>query len=228
MVVCIDTVSFGFFLFLLSSLNCFASGFGLCMCETPGILLVNDYFLERRSTANGFRAAGNPMGGILFPPLLVFLSNQYGLQGTFIMIAGIMMQMAVVGTLFRPFEQHERMIHLQHIRARQSRPSTTATTYGIVAAHTNNKHPSKKKALDFTLFKNPQYLIYIGVALSINLALPNFLVYIPAYANSVGLSEYQVSIITSYVSGIDFVLRVLCGLVTDKLHLNEAHLFTVG
>lgn len=201
----------------------------MSMSETPGYLLVNDYFLERRLTANGFRAAGNPMGGVLFPPMLVFFNEQFGLQGTFIMLAGIMLHLAVLGTLMRPFEQHQRMIHHQHARATQPRSGTTTTTYGSVAAHTHKeKHPSKKKALDFTLFKDPQYLIFLAVALSVNLALPNFTVYLPAYANFVGLTEYQVSSITSYFSGIDFVFRMLCGYITDKLNLNGARIFTVG
>ncbi|XP_050715169.1 monocarboxylate transporter 2-like isoform X1 [Eriocheir sinensis] len=205
-------------------------GVGLCMSETPGYILVNDYFLERRPTANGCRAAGNSTGGILFPPLLVFLNEQFGLQGTFIMLAGTMMHLAVLGSLLRPFELHQRMIHHQHTKTIQETQGTTSTTtmYSDMAVHTHkDKHPSKK-ALDFTLFKNPQYLIYLGLAISVTMALPNFLVFVPAYAFSVGLTEYQISIITSYFSGADVVLRLLSGYLTDKLSLNGAHIFTVG
>lgn len=192
------------------------------MSETPGYLLVNDYFLERRSTANGFRAAGNPMGGMLFPPLLVFLKKKFSLQGTFILMAGIMLHLAVFGTLMRPFEQHKRMILQQHRKATQVMSDTR-----ITAEHTlKETHPSKM--LDFTLFKNPQYLIYLILILSINLGLPNFLAYLPAYANSVGLTEYQISIITSYISGLDVVFRMLCGYTIDKLNLNGARIFPVG
>ncbi|XP_050715172.1 monocarboxylate transporter 2-like isoform X4 [Eriocheir sinensis] len=200
------------------------------MSETPGYILVNDYFLERRPTANGCRAAGNSTGGILFPPLLVFLNEQFGLQGTFIMLAGTMMHLAVLGSLLRPFELHQRMIHHQHTKTIQETQGTTSTTtmYSDMAVHTHkDKHPSKK-ALDFTLFKNPQYLIYLGLAISVTMALPNFLVFVPAYAFSVGLTEYQISIITSYFSGADVVLRLLSGYLTDKLSLNGAHIFTVG
>lgn len=214
------------FLFLLL---CLLSGLGICMTETPAQLLVNEYFVEKRLTANGFRAAGNPMGGMLFPPLLVLLNEHFGVQGTLIIMAGVMLHLAILGMLMRPFEEHKRIIHRQHIRAAQLKLGTTTSTYGSMSVHTHtDKHPSKKKALDFTIFKNPQYLIYVGVAVFINLGLPNFLIYLPSYSISVGLTEYQTSIVNSYVSGIDFVFRMLCGYVTDKLNLNGAHVFAAG
>lgn len=196
------------------------------MTETPGLLLVTDYFVEKRSMANGLRAAGNPMGGILFSPLVVFLREEFSLQGVFIIMAGIMLHLAVSAMLMRPFELQEQILHHEHLRKIKSSPEYTEN--GWKGAQTVKAKPLPKKALDFTLLKNPQYLVYIVVALSVNVALPNFLLYIPAYGRSVGLTNYQTSVMASYVSGADCIMRMLCGYVVQKLHLNEANVFSAG
>lgn len=201
-------------------------GIGLSMSETPGILLVTEYFVEKRALANAIRAAGNPMGGILFSPLVVFLNDQFGLQGSFMMLAGIMLHMAILAMLMRSVEMQEQILHHQHLRKIQAMPENMENG-GENTRAIKAKAP-KKKAMDLTLFKNPLFLVYILMGLCVNLALPNFLLYIPAYGRSVGLTNYQTSIIVSYLSFADCILRVLCGYLVQKLHLDEACFFIVG
>ncbi|KAK8380195.1 hypothetical protein O3P69_016674 [Scylla paramamosain] len=201
-------------------------GIGICMSETPGMLLVTDYFMEKLSFANGIRASGNPMGGILFSPMVVFLNDQFGLQGTFILLAGIMMHIAIFGMLMRPVELQEQILHRQHVRKTQAGPGCAEKGNMKAAAVTHKPFP--KKALDFTLLWNPQYLIYLVMVLFSNLSIPQFLLYLPAYGYSIGLNNYQNSIISSYMSATDCIFRISCGFLVQKLNVKKAYIFTAG
>nr|XP_045595841.1 monocarboxylate transporter 2-like [Procambarus clarkii] len=205
-------------------------GTGLCMSETPGFLTVTDYFQEKRALANGLRAAGNPMGGILFPPLVVFLHHHFGLRGTFMMLAGIMLQMLVFGLLMRPFELHKTIIYEKYKRQikknlqRGDVDNTEATAARLKVLESG----SKKKPLDFTVFKNPAYVMYLVMGMFANAAMPNALFYSPVYGKSIGLSPYENSIVASYVSGCDFCIRLLCGWITNMNLFKTRYAFIAG
>ncbi|XP_045117040.1 monocarboxylate transporter 12-like isoform X2 [Portunus trituberculatus] len=201
-------------------------GIGICMSETPGILLVTDYFVERLSFANGIRASGNPMGGFLFSPMVVFFNEQFGLQGTFILLAGVMMHIAVFGMLMRPLELQEQILYHQHLRKIRASSEYAEKCNEKAAAVTHKT--LQKKALDFTLLWNPKYLLYIVMVLFTNLSMPQFLLYLPAYGHSVGLTNYQNSIISSYLSATDCIFRISCGFLVHKLNVKETFVFPVG
>ena len=196
------------------------------MSQTSSLLLVTEYFVEKRLLANGIRASGSPLGRILFSPLVVFLNEQFGLQGSFMIMAGIMLQVAVFGMLMRPVELQEKILHHRHLKKIDSRPENMENS-NEKAQTIKGKTPDKK-ALNLALFKNPQYLVYLVMGLSINLSIENFLLFIPDYGRSVGLDNYQASFIVSYLSGADCILRMLSGYMVQKLHLDEANVLIAG
>ena len=202
------------------------AGIGICMSETPGMLLVTDYFVEKLSFANGIRASGNPMGGILFSPLVVLLNDHFGLQGTFILLAAVMMHIAVFGMLMRPLELQEQILHHQHLRKIQASPECAEKGHNKAAPLPHTTLP--KKALDFTLLWNPRYILYLVMVLFTNLSMPQFILYLPAYGHSVGLTNYQNSIINSYMSVTDCIFRILCGFLVHKLNIKETFVFPAG
>lgn len=197
-------------------------GVGLCMSETPGYLAVTDYFQDKRSLANGFRASGNPLGGVLFSPLVVALHQHFGLRGALILMAGIMLHMAVLGALMRPFQIHQHLVQADFWKdnARQNTSGLRISSSQQVRA--SSQTAKKKKPLNFRILKNPAYLVYLAMVMCINIALPNALLYTPAYGKSIGLSAYENSVIASYTSACDFVMRLLCGW-TASLKLYKYH-----
>ncbi|ROT75827.1 hypothetical protein C7M84_005613 [Penaeus vannamei] len=197
-------------------------GVGLCMSETPGFLAVTDYFQDKRALANGFRAAGNPLGGVLFSPLVVALHQYFGLQGALILMAGIMLHMAILGALMRPFQIHQNLVQAEFWKdqARQNTPGLRVSSSQQIKP--SDQKRKKKKPLNFRMLKNPSYLIYLLMVMCVNIAMPNALLYTPTYGKSIGLSAYENSVIASYTSACDFVMRLLCGW-TSSLKLYEAH-----
>ncbi|KAL5004576.1 hypothetical protein ScPMuIL_018032 [Solemya velum] len=68
----------------------------------PTIICVGKYFDKRRGLANGLVMSGGSLGSLLLPILLQYLFDEYGLEGTFIIVAGITLNNFVVAALLRP------------------------------------------------------------------------------------------------------------------------------
>ncbi|XP_066944852.1 monocarboxylate transporter 12-like [Macrobrachium rosenbergii] len=204
-------------------------GTGLCMAETPGFILVTDYFQEKRSLANGIRAAGNPMGGILFSPMIVLLHQEFGLRGTLILLAGVMLHLFVFGMLMRPFGLHEKVVQGDYWRKVQMENGTSDLQIRELKATLASQQVTKeKKAIDFSFLKNPAYLVYLVMVMCTASALPSALLYAPVYGRSIGLSDFQNSAIASYISCCDVAMRLFCGFIFNRKNSNKRYGFIAG
>ncbi|XP_064475798.1 uncharacterized protein LOC135389694 [Ornithodoros turicata] len=54
-------------------------------------VVINQHFHRHRATASGISAAGFTIGGLIFPPLVQALLQQYGFRGTLLIIGAIML-----------------------------------------------------------------------------------------------------------------------------------------
>ncbi|CAG5118604.1 unnamed protein product, partial [Candidula unifasciata] len=79
-------------------------GCGLGMIYLPCIVSVGYYFDTKRAFATGLAVCGSGLGTFIFPPLSEFLLSEYSWQGGLLIIAAIMFQGCVCGTLMRPLE----------------------------------------------------------------------------------------------------------------------------
>ncbi|CAL4137236.1 unnamed protein product [Meganyctiphanes norvegica] len=203
------------------------AGAGICMSETPGVIVVNQYFESLRSTANGLRTAGNPLGGMLFPLFYVPFLQNFGLKGTYIMLSGVALQMCVMGFLLRSFHVHKKCILKQHLKQLKGDYTINYLEDNMVTENSVRKK-NKKKPLDFTLLKNPVFLFYIAMNLGLTFVLPNSIYYSALYAKEIGLGPWEISILLSYYSGLDCVCRLLCGYLTDLKIYKKRHGFLAG
>lgn len=79
-------------------------GFGFGLIYLPAIVCVTCYFEKRRAFATGIAVCGSGLGTFIFAPLTEFLVDTYGWKGAMLLIAGIVLNCAVFGALFRPPE----------------------------------------------------------------------------------------------------------------------------
>ncbi|XP_060076016.1 monocarboxylate transporter 9-like [Ylistrum balloti] len=75
-------------------------GVGMCLVFSPSVIIVNQYFSKRRGLANGI--AGSTFGAFLFPAAIEFLFEFYGFFGAFLIQSGLVLNIVVCGSLFRP------------------------------------------------------------------------------------------------------------------------------
>ncbi|CAN8005509.1 unnamed protein product, partial [Ixodes hexagonus] len=105
----------GCLLATLSAIVCFAwnhltvylifVGFGLGTAAgitvPVNVVALSRYFEFHRTSANGLNFAGASIGSILMPPLLAWLLDQYGLGGTMLIIAALLLNTMVGGIVLR-------------------------------------------------------------------------------------------------------------------------------
>jgi MFS family permease len=75
-------------------------GFGLIYL--PAIVSVTCYFEKKRSLATGIAVCGSGLGTFVFAPLTGYLIDEYGWRGAMLIIAGLVLNCAILGALFRP------------------------------------------------------------------------------------------------------------------------------
>ncbi|XP_069942927.1 monocarboxylate transporter 12 [Cherax quadricarinatus] len=205
-------------------------GLGLSMSETPGFIIISEYFEERRATANGFRASGNPSGGVVFPFIMVFLCSEFPLMGVFMLLAGIMLQICILGMLLRPFHIHQKIVQQEY------KNSLVSSTHAVQkrndfqenSSFKLNNLPKKRKALQLSFLKNPVFLVYIVLIICTNAGLQNVMFYLILYGTSIGLSGAENSIIVAFLSILDVFARMFIGYISDTKYVKKRHVFTLG
>ncbi|MPC37344.1 Monocarboxylate transporter 12 [Portunus trituberculatus] len=80
------------------------TGLGLAVCYVAAIVIVAFYFEKKRSLATGIAVAGSGIGTFLFAPLIQYLMDHWGWRLSFILLAGVMLNMVVCGALMRDLE----------------------------------------------------------------------------------------------------------------------------
>ncbi|CAL4067409.1 unnamed protein product, partial [Meganyctiphanes norvegica] len=203
------------------------TGIGLSMAETPGVLVVNQYFEKLRSTANGLRVAGNPLGGMLFPLFYVPILQYFGLKGSYLMLSGVMLQMCVMGFLLRDFQLHRKYVQRIYIKKMKLLDSPYYLDHQCKKENVITEK-TKKKPLEFNLLKNPVFLLFLAMNLGLSFVLPNNIYYIALYAKAIELGPWEISIVLSYYSGLDFVVRLACGWLTDLKIYTKRQAFLGG
>ena len=83
------------------------SGVGAGLCYGPSVVVIGTYFEKRRALANGLTFSASSLGTFCFSPLIKYCLACYGLQGTLLIIGGILFHISAAGMLFRPEESYQ-------------------------------------------------------------------------------------------------------------------------
>lgn len=87
----------------------YVSGFGRSLVLTPSVIVVGLYFNKKRSLATGIATSGAGVGGMFMPPLLDVLYREFGFAGAMLITGGILLNVAIAGSLFRPLEVNKKI-----------------------------------------------------------------------------------------------------------------------
>lgn len=80
-------------------------GIGFGMIYLPAIVSVGHWFDKKRAFATGIAVGGSGVGQALFPILAHYLLTTYRWQGKNLIMAGIVLNCAVCGAIFRPLDR---------------------------------------------------------------------------------------------------------------------------
>lgn len=82
-------------------LNFLSTGIGTAFTSSINVALIEQYFTKHRSSASGLAFSGSCIGSMLFPALMEILISKYGVQGSFLIMGGIILNAIPVAMLLR-------------------------------------------------------------------------------------------------------------------------------
>ncbi|KAK7499882.1 hypothetical protein BaRGS_00008973 [Batillaria attramentaria] len=80
-------------------------GVGFGMIYLPAIVTVGHWFDKKRAFATGLAVCGTGIGTFIFAPLSQKLIGEFGWRGAHLILAGIVLNCAVCGAIFRPLDK---------------------------------------------------------------------------------------------------------------------------
>ncbi|KFM70019.1 Monocarboxylate transporter 9, partial [Stegodyphus mimosarum] len=99
-------------------------GIGFGFIYLPAIVTVGFYFERRRALATGLAVCGSGVGTFLMAPFVQFLLSHYDWRGTMLILAGVVLNCAIFGSLFRPLPPQ----HLSSDMEATEKPSLSQRT----------------------------------------------------------------------------------------------------
>ncbi|XP_018008790.1 monocarboxylate transporter 2 [Hyalella azteca] len=202
-------------------------GTGMCAVYTGQIIVMPDYFRNKKELANSIRVAGLPLGGAAFPFFFLPIFENFGLKLTFIILSALFAQLAAFVFLIRPFSVHVKMAEVQ--KSRKEKRKQIATNSVIAINHTESPQETELKAkkFDLKLFLNPIYWTHIGAIVGLSAALPQAHYFLAVYGKAIGFSLEQNSILIAFQSVLDGVTRLLIGCMLDRKLFKKTHCLAV-
>ncbi|ELU08617.1 hypothetical protein CAPTEDRAFT_220701 [Capitella teleta] len=174
-------------------------GIGSSLAYSPTVILVGLYFDKRRSLANGLTVAGSGVGGFVFPPIMHWMLQYFGLQGTLLILAGLMLNICVCGVLLRPLS-----FYSPKLKADKDLENATSCITTL-----------KNHKFDWSLLCVPQFLIY-GLSLFFCFCgYPNLFIMLPPHCKNIGFSKAQAAFSVSVIGIFDLIGRVFFGWFSD-------------
>ncbi|XP_047737057.1 monocarboxylate transporter 2 isoform X2 [Hyalella azteca] len=198
-------------------------GAGMCAEGIGQVVVMPEYFRNKKELANSIRVAGHPLGGAAFPFFFVPIFEHFGLKLTFIILSALFAQLGVFVFLIRPFSVHVKMAEVKKLRRENA--SRRSSNYQITMTDDEvlQEKPIKAKKLDLKLFSNPIYLTHICAIVGLSAALPHAHYFVAVYGKSIGFTLEQNSILLAYQSVFDGVTRLILGYVLDRRVFKKTH-----
>ncbi|XP_077450122.1 monocarboxylate transporter 2 [Stigmatopora argus] len=175
-------------------------GLGLAFNLQPALTMIGKYFYKKRPIANGLAMAGSPVFLSSLAPLNQYLFNHFGWRGSFLILAGLLLNCCVAGALMRP---------LGPLPSKLKKGDVVSAKEKRTAWQLINKY------LDLTLFKHRGFLIYLSGNVIMFLGFFAPIVFLAAYAKDMGVDEYSAAFLLSILAFVDMFARPSMGLLAN-------------
>ncbi|XP_069104871.1 monocarboxylate transporter 12-like [Argopecten irradians] len=171
------------------------AGTGQAFGYTGAFVVVGFYFEKQRSLATGVVVAGFAAGMVIFPFLTQILVDEYGIQGTFLLLSAIGFQTCLFGMIVAP-GQTEMALYSEARRRREISKTTLC----------------KRVCDDLKILGKIPYLIFCVSIFLWCKALSIVTMYTADYYHSTGSSKAEAAFLMSIIGIGSVVSRVLVGI----------------
>lgn len=190
------------------------------------MVVLTYYFEKKLSLANGIRVSGNPVGGMIYPFILLLLIDNFGFKTLRIILGSIFLHIIICAFLIRSPKIHRKIQILDSMRNFKVEASKKTELYK--ALNNRIQNPTKKserKSFELRYLKNCVYWIFILSSITITFSIPMVSFYIPIYSKSFGLSSEEISLLLSFQSLTDAILRITIGFMSNRNLYKRLHGF---
>lgn len=160
-------------------------------------MIVGFYFKRCRSLAFGVIATGFAIGQTVFPTLTQIFLENYGLNGTFLLLGAIGFQVCVFGALVLPHPLEFKLDENKNIQPKTCQVNTWIRNY--VSDH-------------IEVIKTPSFFFLMLSFLCWNKALAIFTLFLTDYYHENGSTLLEASYLTSVVGFGSIISRILSGM----------------
>uniref|UniRef100_A0A2K6FML3 Solute carrier family 16 member 5 n=1 Tax=Propithecus coquereli TaxID=379532 RepID=A0A2K6FML3_PROCO len=186
----------------------FITGLGMCFSFQSNITVMGLYFIRRRALANALASVGVSLGITLWPLLSLYLLEDLGWRGAFLVFGGVLLHCCVCGAILRPVATN-RALETREVPLPP--PKTPALSCLAVCGRTIQRH------LAFDILRhNVRYCVFtLGVTwMIVGFPLPH--VFLVPYAMWHGVDEERAALLISIIGLSNIFLRPLAGLVASQ------------
>ncbi|XP_068729976.1 monocarboxylate transporter 2-like [Montipora capricornis] len=182
----------------------FGVGFSFVYIAAP--LTVTQHFTRRRSVALGIVTAGQGLGTMILGPTLQALVNAFDWRNTFLIMAGVLVLASFTGCF-----------HKGHTQATRSFSSSSST---------QDLDNSKKLCWDFSVWKNPKFLMLIVMSVIVNFYRIIPYVHLMKFCrDDLGMAADRSSTLFLFVGFFAATGRLGAGILCDFNCINSQFLF---
>ncbi|KAH9376845.1 hypothetical protein HPB48_009753 [Haemaphysalis longicornis] len=156
---------------------------------------------------------GTTLIPFIFPPLIFFLLDTFGLRGTFLIVGGLAMN-AIPGSLLisRPKD-------CETSPKRPEESKLSEETQEMCDRAANGGAVSRVKRVlheELPFLKSPMYFVIVATTLALRYIVGIFMITVVDYADTKGLSRWEIAVLLSCQSGGDMTGRLLSGQLSDR------------
>ncbi|CAN0106736.1 monocarboxylate transporter 2-like [Lampetra fluviatilis] len=194
-------------------------GLGLAFNLQPALTIIGKYFYKKRPIANGISMAGSPVGLSTIAPLNQVLINNFGWRGSFLILAALLFNCCVAGSLMRPVGPTPAKDPRK--KGKEEAPkdleNPLLATSNSEAKDKNGDSFSSRfmQLLDLTLFKHRGFLIYLSGNVIMFFGFFAPVVFLAPYAKHMGIEDYSAAFLLSIMAFVDMVARPTTGLLAN-------------
>ncbi|XP_042200863.1 monocarboxylate transporter 3 [Callorhinchus milii] len=228
------------------------TGLGLALNFQPSLIMLGRYFEKRRPLANGLAAAGSPVFLSTLSLLGQVLLDKYGWRGGFLITGGLLLNCCTCGAVMRPLENSKEVsrdkqevkemlpgpkgefggLELEENLSRNTGRGGGGTGMGVGGAKNPTKpgKKKKKKLLDFSVFRDRNFIIYTVSKFILVLGLFVPPIMIVNYAKDIGVPDTEAAFLLSIIGFIDIFARPSSGMVAglEWMRPRVSYLFSIS
>ncbi|XP_012658691.1 monocarboxylate transporter 6 [Otolemur garnettii] len=186
----------------------FITGLGMCFSFQSSVTVLGFYFIRQRALANALASTGTSLGITLWPLLSLYLLEELGWRGTFLVFAGVFLHCCACGAILRPVATN---MPLKTTEIPLLPPKTPALGCLAVCGRTIQR----RLAFDI-LRHNARYCVFTLGVMWMILGFPLPHVFLVPYAVRHGVDEQRAALLISIIGFSNIFLRPVAGLVASQ------------